>query len=806
MSGFGSGEFGSDPFGQDAWSREVLYDSIPEVYKAEDTTGLLKAFTEGLRPAFDNLRYKVINFDDLRDPLAVRSQYDGAFKITLGPRLVQKGTVQQRGIDGYVESFTFSTPTGRFTQEDAGKELEVFNSANPANNRVVTVAQVMTPTAIRTSPALSEDEGLLRWELRALPEQPKDITTVEVLSGDMSPVAPGWKLWDGYSEFNILSRHLLPSRTLREGVDGSLSWDGTHWIFNAPTAGFTPADFGRRLSFSGTVLEQSTGVFEIIHVYDSDNIALDYEFDATEFGPLAWAVLPRPTLVLRGPATTLKGVVEQHGFAASYVGGVITLPTAKLLALDVGKLLTIRGTGDNTETLKITAVLTATTCEVNPAPSIGGAPYAWEIRTKSQVGDQSQVEARSTSLIELLARDFAIEVEREEPDNRQRSWVSTVSRWTNIKGLDRAYKILAAISGFDADVKALWRIDSSVLSRVPEGSRYELSVRGRGMFGTEGAVTNTGVFTQAAGTFKKSDIGSYVRINNSSIIEMDGLWKISGFTSATTVQLDGIPAQALTGLEWRMVRPYTELPPERTDIADVNVANAQALNPNFSGEDEFAWEAGAEYFVPCTITVVEDIGAPVFKLTVPDMDDVILRAGRWRIVDSNGTALWVEPETDFVNHQIVGVANELPVAGPAALEYVPPVTMTCTGAPGSYCGSNLVLAVLTEGSVLGDPESSIASSLDRVFRRLGDVTPAHVGLIPRFRRTFEAPLAVTATWNPVPERFATFIAPLTRMFDDFVADSDELPYTEYGTDVQQLVANVESTWIDINGVRHPITE
>ena len=89
MSGFGSGPFGREPFGEWKWSKRVLFEYIPEVYRESDAAqdGLLETFSESLRPSFDELRHQIRDMDTLRDPLTVRTQYSETKTIRLGPRL-----------------------------------------------------------------------------------------------------------------------------------------------------------------------------------------------------------------------------------------------------------------------------------------------------------------------------------------------------------------------------------------------------------------------------------------------------------------------------------------------------------------------------------------------------------------------------------------------------------------------------------------------------------------------------------------------------------------------------------------------
>ena len=72
IPGFGSGPFGTGGFGEWPWSLVAIVEGIPSVYQDQDEQagqGSLKALLEGLVPSLDDLRRKVRDYDDLRDPL-----------------------------------------------------------------------------------------------------------------------------------------------------------------------------------------------------------------------------------------------------------------------------------------------------------------------------------------------------------------------------------------------------------------------------------------------------------------------------------------------------------------------------------------------------------------------------------------------------------------------------------------------------------------------------------------------------------------------------------------------------------------
>lgn len=86
MPGFGSGPFGSGPFGKFDWSKQVLYRDMPEVDRRidrEQANSRLETWMDVVRGSFDELLILTDDFEQLRDPDAVRTQFQDRINVTL---------------------------------------------------------------------------------------------------------------------------------------------------------------------------------------------------------------------------------------------------------------------------------------------------------------------------------------------------------------------------------------------------------------------------------------------------------------------------------------------------------------------------------------------------------------------------------------------------------------------------------------------------------------------------------------------------------------------------------------------------
>ena len=394
MPGWGHGPWGYEPYGHWKWSEQVLYDQLPELQKNTDQSqqnGILNTYVQGLRPSFDDLLNGIQTYDNLRDPLKVRTQYDETSVLRLGQKVVTPGTLYQYGGDGRVDAFlNFISSTARFSDEDTGRLLTITKSTNPANNLTVSITKVLDPTTVRTYPPLFYDTGPITWSLRALVPTSKTEVTVQIESGNVSAIRPNWQLTDGYASYPVSVRTQLASTTEREGEDGTINSLGQ---FFAAGGRFSVSDTGKKITITGSVFPSNNGKFEITKVFSATTATLS-ETLTQDVGPLTWAVLPFPTLTISGGTTTLRGFVEQNGFdlqidpvlggntgtTASYssVGatpGSFTLTgLSGLSAPVVGSYLQISGanTVDNNGVFEIVAYNSPTSVDI--LNSSGSAP------------------------------------------------------------------------------------------------------------------------------------------------------------------------------------------------------------------------------------------------------------------------------------------------------------------------------------------------------------------------------------------------------------------------------------------------
>lgn len=680
MPGFG----GDDAFGEFDWSRRVLFEAAPEIYRRadEDESDFFRRYAEAQGISFDNLRRKIAAFADLRDPQAVRSQYDEVETLRLGPTRTVKGPVEQNGKLAEVLGTTvLKTLRGRFTTADIGKEITVSNSGIADNNTEVVITSIVSPTEVLTNPPLTLDAGPLHWELRELDTSDTKTTVVEVRGGDVEEITPGWILSDGYADFTVLKRQQFKPEseerkllTLREGADGSIN---AALNFTSPSLALTSRDVGRRITIANSLYpETNENKFEIIDVLSANECLLDGspDFTAEPTGELVWALLRRPELTLSGSAI-LRGVVELEGddgeITAVGAPAVFEADSARFADDDVGKLLTIHkpGSADN-NTYEILSRVSDTVVTLDATMSGVGSNFHWEMRAATDKGDETQVEVRATSLLRFLAQDFAIEVDEREVEEWQRRWVESVSRWIGLKGHEDVYKYLAELTGFTADVTGLYRVNQETYAAIlaAGGVGHMIGDDGDGRLGTDGSLDVVGGlvrFSSPTAQFVNGDVDRQIYVTGTSGATNDGFRTIVTVIDAQTVEFRLIDSMTGTSdpnngtLTWSIVRLYAEQAPTLPVYDEIDADRMTYLKTsNVFTVDRYCWEQAPPWSTllgpgdagdgRIFITSVSPTASFAFAATYTlegrgDFSVIVgLGVGRWRLTDLNLTAYFVE--------------------------------------------------------------------------------------------------------------------------------------------------------------------
>lgn len=762
MSGFGRGRFGREGFGESAWSRRVLWDYMPIDAKEQDPEqgGVLEQLVEGIRPSFDGPRRAIRALDTLRDPLAVQGQYDPILPFRLGEVIRPHVEREQFGVDAQVLGLReVYMPSGRFSAADAGKTLTVWDSTLSGNNRDVTVALVVSPTTVLTEPPLAVDAGPLRWELRA-PGPDSDHVVCSVAFGDAQLAVPGWVLTDGDSDFEVIGRQVFPNflpgggvrLTELEGSDGAIDVAGR---FVSASLAYTPDDYGKPITLRGSSLRDNNGKFllgqptasGVFQLLSRAGAPVALSIDA---GPLVWAMLPRPTVTVKGLVIP-KGVVEQVGYDLAIVaGGVAVSATAasgRFTANDLNKPIELvfptgRRDGFVTAVSSPSAVTITAADGATALPT--GTAVSWRLRSAAAMTDEkADVQLRPSSLLPLLAGDFALTVDTQEGDFRQRAWVRHAPALTLTKGSAESYRVAGAISGAVVSTQPLYRVSQEVFGMLPPSVAVGLPESGAGRAGTAGELTLLGDgrvrFFDGSAAFAASDVGRQIRVQGSGTAGNNKRYTIDGVLGLKEVAFRPVLDTAATPdagpLTWAIERLYASQPPLLpcyddfdADLMEELIDGLPVQSTDNWSVDRYCWEPGTVDSLPMTVTSTTAIPGG-YSVVAIGRFDVISWLGRWKIVDSAGRSFFLESLPVSVNPGLPSwsfnvLSTQAPASGVGTLRYVCPTQLSC-----DYCGSNKILVTVQAADISAEAPHATDKLATRIARRLETVKPLHVELV-----------------------------------------------------------------------------
>lgn len=763
MGGFGRHPFGRHPFGHSPWAKEVRYDLLPAVYRERDAAEgyPLLQYINGVVGPLERLRGQIRRLPELRDPAVCDTQYSANLPFRLGRQVLRLGVREQSGVDGRVLALReFVAASARFATADRGKFLVV--GAAGASPQTVRIALVVSATTVLTEPSLPEDAGPLRWELRAQTGG-TDHVVLEVYAGDARAVGVGWVLSDGEAEYEVVGRASFPDRADphislidRYGEDGSIDAFGR---FSSPSASsILSEDLGRPLVLQGSALAANNGRFLIgplaapgvIALLNSDGTPATLVQDA---GPLTWALLPLPQVLLQGTVAP-RGTIEQSGRGATIaspgVSVTVVLPGGQFTAgRDEGKVLTLVNTTSTRQAL-IGSVTSETELEVTSfdgASLPAGSAWVWAARSRTRTDDldPTRVVLRAPAQLPALAGDFGLQIDRQEREDRQRSWVRHVSAWTALKGSAAGYAAIGRLSGATVTPKSLFRVSQEVFAALPNELAVELSEWAAGRNGSDGVLTpdpGGARLTASSAVFTSGDVGRQIRVRGS--VYNDGLRTIAAVVNATTAVFrpeDGATAES--GLTWGLVRLYAREPPLMARCDDFNADLMEELLDGLPPQstdvwsvDRWCWEAGTVESLPVVVLSAMPTTSRRYLVTVSGRADVVSSVGSWKIVDAEGLAFFLESVPESVDPGLPSFSFEIatvfaPSLGAASLTYVCAPALSC-----DYCASSKVqVDVEFEG---GATAGEMERALERLSTRLDEVTPAHVEVVPRSVATLEA--------------------------------------------------------------------
>ena len=410
-------------------------------------------------------------------------------------------------------------------------------------------------------------------------------------------------------------------------------------------------------------------------------------------------------------------------------------------------------------------------------------------------------EIRSQNLLAFLAADYAIALERSDPDNLQRSWVNSAFNLWDLKGTDNGYQFLAKIAGFTVAVDPLYRVAESFSLTLPPQSVSELP-GGSGKFYTDldphrprlddlplddfpldvfcaewdasfpsevQAVTITGV----------TNIGFFGSEERYEVIVSTSSMKDSYGTAASMSDING--------------KVFKVLEYERVDSSSYQVLVQNLAEPGI-GAATVTWSVFKRDLVLMGLGIdVEDLGTQAlgftgsrYRITISLGVEGPIEPGVWAFIDNDGVVFIAEEITELsptvFQFEVVGVSA--PAAGDASLFYKCDLITSC-----DYCRASAIQFHISLGEIINHPESLADNPVDRVINRMQQMIPRHV----RVSSFIFSPGPALAEWGAIAAGgTVTESYPAQALYSAYY-DEDEFPADEIIVDSSPIVATSEVT-------------
>jgi hypothetical protein len=505
--GFGSGPFGSYYFGEWPWSISTILEGVPEVYRNQDElagSGSLRTLLEGLTPSLDDIRHKIRDYDDLRDPLlaptdrdfdenviVIRSDNQGdgtsivfisqgpnADKYTgIRPGMVLVDLTKNRFSIESVHSSYLPTdfedpPIDPATTLPTGRHVVVRNIGQssteliPYTSSTLISNEIPSPVGAVGSISAVAKASLIDGETFTLQDgsNPPVVFEFDVTPNGITPGRVSVNVGSAISAVDVATvmvesiNNAINLNLLATNGSGTLA---TVSIINTGigTAGNFPSiSWFETVASAGFVIIQpnsgAAGAFPLDPSGFNDGVKLSpYVFNSSG------AVISGPAIAPNRIAITwTESGVKKTGFftADGNPGGDLS---------------------DSSLLNRSTSALALTSGQFQLYNSSGAAIDASSIQVTYSITPLVQTEdaeIRSQNILSFLAGDYGVKLDRNDPVSFQRSYVSNAFKIWDVKGADLGYDVIGKYAGYFVSASPLYSISQNVAAGLPSNLVFEL--------------------------------------------------------------------------------------------------------------------------------------------------------------------------------------------------------------------------------------------------------------------------------------------------------------------------------------------
>ena len=415
----------------------------------------------------------------------------------------------------------------------------------------------------------------------------------------------------------------------------------------------------------------------------------------------------------------------------------------------------------------------------------------------------------SQHILSFLADDFAVPLDRHDPEDFQRSFVNHSFQLWDIKGTADGYKYMGAIAGYFVRAYSLYRIDPDLIPFLPILHVYEIPAASSKYY--TDIEPRISIFEEVPADIVPVDLHDFA----STFPELTQNVTV---TSVSYIQTEGpdfryrvVVTPAAGEMQYSLAFPHAEF----VDSAAVSFAvenfellssatyQFDTLAPNIPsvGVGTVSWKAivfTADIDLRGSIASVESLGAQYFgfegyryRLVITLADASAAAAvspcvvGNWSLTTDSGISSWIESMeadgADLVVEIVCDNATPPTALQDVAISYNPPFVTDC-----GFCRASMLRILMTPGAILASVEAMQENPVARLTNRLSKMVPAHIRAV---QYVYDIGPAIAAMPDMIASseiaEMATDVTAFSALYDDdeaFPADDiadDMYPSSPY---------------------------
>lgn len=367
---------------------------------------------------------------------------------------------------------------------------------------------------------------------------------------------------------------------------------------------------------------------------------------------------------------------------------------------------------------------------------------SWSVRVTYTIEDSDpdeDAQIRAQNILTFLGKDYGLDVDVNDPDHLQRSYVYHSHALWDDKGTADGYANFGKMAGYRISVVALNKISETWLDTIPGESLFEIP-EGSGNFFTD-IDPNRQLFDEVKADVTPLDllcteddypeVTQSVFIENVELVHHEGTRSVNKVTASTSSMHESFGEHGTftdsDGADFN-VRDFSV---EGTDRFSFIVSG---ITTPSEGSGTVTWKvfrAVPEFTIDDSH--IKDIGIDQlggegrrYRITREFSDPYIASVGNWVLIDSDGIQYDLEKFRNISgdDYRMEIISDSKPSEGLANIFYRCPIVTDCT-----YCRASGIIIRITPDEILDHPESMGGDPLGRLIARMSQMVPIHVRIL-----------------------------------------------------------------------------